>query len=418
MIFQTKLDFTQAPGTIMHIDLNSCFATIEQQANPLLRGRPIAVAAYDSPNGCIVAPSIEAKQLGVKVGMRVREGKLLCPGLQVLPPDPVKYRIVHLKLKKLLQDYTQQVFPRSIDEFELDLAGYPAYTRGMMVVGREIKQRIKAEIGDHLTVSIGIGPNRFLAKTASNLKKPDGLEEINRENYQAIYQQLVPADLTGIAGRNTRRLNLVGIQSVWDMYTAPFAHLWTAFHSIGAYYWCLRLRGFEIDEVEWGRKSFGNSYALPIAYDKPEDLSPILTKLVEKTGYRLRHHHYACRGIHYAVSFRDGDFWHQGQKTKDLLFSSREIYQKIHQLFIRCPYQKPVRNMAVSVFNLSPKDDLQLDLFGGTIKKENLYLALDEATRRWGRFAVTPARMMGTDNNVVDRIAFGGVKEVEDFITQ
>ena len=74
--------------------------------------------------------------------------------------------------------------------------------------------------------------------------------------------------------------------------------------------------------------------------------------------------------------------------------------------------------MAVSVFNLSPKDDLQLDLFGGTIKKENLYLALDEATRRWGRFAVTPARMMGTDNNVVDRIAFGGVKEVEDFITQ
>src|SRR3990167_8913863 len=93
-------DFNPRPSTILHLDLNSCFATIEQQANPILRGRPIAVAAYAAPSGCILAPSIEAKLYGIKTGMRVKDGKALCPSLIVLPPDPWKYRNVHLSLKK------------------------------------------------------------------------------------------------------------------------------------------------------------------------------------------------------------------------------------------------------------------------------------------------------------------------------
>ena len=120
----SALDFNSKPSTVMHIDLNSCFATIEQQANPLLRGRPIAVAAYTTPSGCIVAPSIEAKKFGIKVGMRVREGKLLCPGLIILSPDPEKYRNVHIALRKILSDYTNNFFPKSIDEFVLNLEGY------------------------------------------------------------------------------------------------------------------------------------------------------------------------------------------------------------------------------------------------------------------------------------------------------
>src|SRR3990170_9141123 len=84
---------------IMHVDLNSCFATIEQQANPLLRGKPMVVAAYNSPNGCVVAPSIEAKQYGIKTGMTVRDARLLCPGVIVRTPDPPKYRYIHLKFR-------------------------------------------------------------------------------------------------------------------------------------------------------------------------------------------------------------------------------------------------------------------------------------------------------------------------------
>src|SRR3989344_3534104 len=179
----TNLYFNPRPSVIMHIDLNSCFATVEQQANPHLRGKPVAVAAYTTPSGCILAPSIEAKHYGIKTGMRVKDGKLLYPGLIVLPPDPWKYRSVHLKLRKLISDYTADFNPKSIDEFVLNLEGYPCLVASsMQQVAREIKIRIKKEIGDWLTVSIGISPNRFLAKLASGIHKPDGLDEINKDN--------------------------------------------------------------------------------------------------------------------------------------------------------------------------------------------------------------------------------------------
>ncbi|MBU1133155.1 DNA polymerase IV, partial [Patescibacteria group bacterium] len=143
----TRLPFNPKPSTIMHVDINSCFATIEQQANPSLRGKPVAVAAFDSPSGCILASSIEAKKLGIKTGFRVKEGKLICPDLIVLEPDPPKYRDVHLKLRNLLRTYTENVIPKSIDEFVLNLEGYPAYKKGMFSVGKEIKKRIKNEVG-------------------------------------------------------------------------------------------------------------------------------------------------------------------------------------------------------------------------------------------------------------------------------
>src|SRR5690606_1203607 len=124
--------FNPASPTILHIDLNSCFATVEQQANPLLRGRPIGVAAYASPNGCVLAPSVEAKRFGCKTGMRVKDCRQLCPDIVILTPDSSKYRYVHVKLKQLLNNYTDWVFPKSVDEFVLDLAGSQAIKRGVV----------------------------------------------------------------------------------------------------------------------------------------------------------------------------------------------------------------------------------------------------------------------------------------------
>ncbi|MCX6704187.1 MAG: DNA polymerase, partial [Candidatus Woesebacteria bacterium] len=120
------MEFNSSPSYIMHIDLNSCFATIEQQANPFLRGKLIAVAAFTSLGGCILAASIEAKKLGIKTGMRVRDGRAIYPKLIVLPSDPWKYRNVHLKLRKLIADYTNDFSPKSIDEFVLNLKDYSA----------------------------------------------------------------------------------------------------------------------------------------------------------------------------------------------------------------------------------------------------------------------------------------------------
>lgn len=424
-----NLPFNSKPSIIMHIDLNSCFATIEQQANPHLRGKPVVVAAYTTPSGCIIAPSIEAKRYGIKVGMRVKDGKLIYPDLVVLPPDPWKYRNVHLALRRLIAGYTSDFYPKSIDEFVLNLEGYPVLRiKGMCEIAKEIKERIKTQIGEHLTVSIGIAPNKFLAKLASGLHKPDGLDEINKDNFLDVYSKLTLSDLCGIKLRNSIRLNSIGIYNVLDFYNAPISLLKAAFSSINGYYWYLRLRGWEIDDVEFGRHSYGNSYALPKPLITPAELSPILSKLVAKTGARLRHAGYAAKGVHVAVSFRDGGFWHMGVSLDKPLFDSRDIYKKASRILNLSPYKKPVRELAVSVFNLIRKSSLQLGLFEDLIKKEGLVKAVDRVNERWGDFVITPGRMLSASGDVPDRIAFGqpaeathqallagGVKELEEF---
>lgn len=412
-----SLGFNKASSTTMHIDFNSCFATIEQQANPLLRGKPIAVAAYTTPSGCILAPSVEAKRVGIKVGMRVKDGKAICSSLVILPPDPWKYRNVHLKLRKLVSNYTNNFSPKSIDEFVLDMDGYPALEENSMQnVAKEIKQRIKSEIGEWLTVSIGIAPNRFLAKTAAGLSKPDGLDEINYRNFRRVYSELKLTDLCGIKSKNAARLNSMKIYSVMDFYNAPAWKLKAAFQSVNGYYWHIRLHGWEIDDVEFGRRSYGNSYALPEPLKNPEELSPILTKLVEKMGFRLRQAKLKAKGIHLSVMYRDWSHWHKAVSLEKVIFNSRDIYKKAFIILCRSPYRKPVRELAISVFNLRSSDTLQLELFEDVVKRKRLTDSIDKTNERWGNYVITPARMLCADDTAVpDRIAFGGVKELEEF---
>lgn len=410
-----QLSFNPKPSTIMHIDMNSCFATVEQQANPHLRGKPVAVAAYTTPSGCIVAPSVEAKNLGIKVGMRVKDGKLVCPDLVVLEPDPWKYRSVHLALRKIIADYTNDFFPKSIDEFVLDIEGYPAFSKGILEVAREMKMRIKREVGEAITVSIGIAPNRFLAKVAAGLNKPDGLDEINKGNFEKVYSRLKLTDLCGIKTKNAIRLNSVGIYTVPDFYNAQVWQLKAAFQSILGYYWFVRLHGWEMDDVEFGRRSYGNSYALPKPLVTPEELSPILSKLVMKMGARLRRAGYKARGVHLSILYRDWSHWHKARSLSEALFDSRDIYKAAFKILLMSPYKKPVRELAVSVFGLLKSRLTQLELFEDVDKRERLVEAIDGVNERWGDFVVTPARMISASDAVPDRVAYGGVKELEEF---
>jgi DNA polymerase-4 len=412
-----NLPFNPKQPTILHLDLNSCFASIEQQANPLLRNKPVAVAAYTSANGCIIAPSVEAKRLGVRVGMRVRDGKSICRELIILPPDPNKYRSVHLKLKAILSDYTDQVMPKSIDEFVLDFEGSPALRRmNMIEIAAEIKRRIKEEAGDYLTVSVGIAPNRFLAKTAAGLHKPDGLDVIDNRNYQAVYAGLKLTDLCGIKGNNAIRLNQMKIFTVPDFFAAPAHFLKAAFGSVIGYYWYLRLRGFEVDDVIFARKSYGNSYALPKPFSTVEELAPILQKLVIKMGMRMRRAGFRARGVHVGLLYRDWSWWHHGQIQPGTVFDSRDIYKIAIRVLASCPYKKPVHTLSVSCFDLLKCDSLQTVLLDDLVKKEKLVAAVDKINERWGNFVLTPALMLNTRENVPDRVAFGGIKELEEIV--
>lgn len=408
------MGFNPSLPTVMHIDINSCFATIEQQANPLLRGKPIAVAAYATPSAVILAPSIEAKEYGIKTGMRVREGKKLCPGLHVMEPDPNKYRHVHRELSSILAIYTNDFYPKSIDEFVLRFDGYPVLRKmSMFDIGKEIKEKIRKEVGDALSVSIGIGTSGFIAKTASNIRKPDGLEKIDAGNFLEVFSGMSLRDLHGINFRNQARLNRVGIYSVVDFYNSDLIWLKAAFRSISAYYWYVRLRGWEVDDVVFARRSFGNQYALPSSDGTTEELLPILQKLVEKTGSRLRNAGYKAQGAAVSLFFKDGSYWHTSRRLPKMLFDSRDIFREMVGILHDCPEIKPVRVLAESVFGLVDEGSLQLELFDDIERKKKLVDSIDQINDRWGNFSVTPARMVTATDKVPDRIAFGYTDSID-----
>jgi DNA polymerase IV len=417
-----NIGFNSKTSYIMHIDLNSCFATVEQQANPLLRGRPIAVAAYNSPNGCILAPSVEAKTFGIRTGMRVKDAKLLFPKLIVLSPDPWKYRSVHLKLKSLIAQYTNNFEPKSIDEFVLDMEGYPSLkTATMCEAAKDLKRRIKKEIGDYLTVSVGISTNRYLAKIAAGLRKPDGLDEINSANYMKVYEHLKLTDLTGIKEANSIRLSSMRIYTVLDFLQAPLWKLKAAFHSVNSLYWYQRLRGYEVDNILFGRKSYGNSTAIGREIKSYKEASPVMARLIEKMSMRLRHAGYKAGGIHLAVTFKDGGFWHEGKLVGRQLYDTADFLKAFLWLLMKAvpdlPAQagKPIANIAVSAFNLIKNESSQLNFFSDVEIQERLTDASDSVNKKWGDFSLIIGRSMARKVEVMDRIAFGGVKELEEF---
>ncbi|MCL4360041.1 hypothetical protein M1555_02175 [Patescibacteria group bacterium] len=438
-ISNRETGFNPSPPTMLHVDLNSCFATVEQQANPLLRGRPVAVAAYTTGSGCILAASVEAKRQGVATGMRVRDGKRLCPALTVLPSDPWKYRFVNRKLLSLFRQYTADVEVKSIDEMVLRLDRTPAlekrvsqFSQGrlkhslhsdiaaaMMAIGREIKERIKAEIGEWLTVSVGISTNRYLAKIASGLHKPDGLDIIDRFTIEAVLGKMDLEDLTGIKRGYGGRLRYHGITTPLALYRASPGTVERAFHSVVGYHWSLWLHGYET-EKPFGRKadqkSFGHSYALYKPYTpRDRELGQILCELSAKMGRRLRADGFRARGIHVSCLFSNDTFWHTGHKLPEAVFADADLYQRALRLLSGAPV-RPVRIIAVSCFALTPDLYGQKSLFSGDNRKEDLTRAVDAISGRWGEFAVFPARMLRMEQKIMDRIAFGGVAGLEEEI--
>lgn len=406
MVSLTNLQFNPETPTTLHIDINSCFATIEQQANPLLRGKPVTVLAYLSPKACILASSVEAKALGIKTGMRFFEAQKISPSVIGLTPDVDKYRFVHTRLKKLLLQYSNHLQSKSIDEFVLHLKNYPAQKEGLLSVSLEIKNRIKQEIGEWLTVSIGIGPNRFLAKTASNLKKPDGLEQITKNNFLDVYSKLNLTDLCGINHALSARLNSVGIFSVLDFYSAPLTQLKSAFKSVSAKYWYLRLRGWEIDDFSTPTKSFGHSFSPPHHPSSISQLSPLLHKLIHKTFSRFYPKNYAVSGIGLAIIYQDRSFWHSSRVLPKPCFDPLSLYRYAYSLLLSSP-RNPVSTISFTCFHLSRRSSVQLELFSPTPRSSQIAFALNKVNRRFGVFSLTSAGMLSAKDMIPDRIGFG-----------
>ncbi len=397
------IDFTTSPALTMHIDINSCFSTIEQQANPLLRHKPVVVAASPGPSGCILAASYEAKAMKIKTGMRVGEARTIFPNLIVLPPDPAKYRHVHNEIRQLIDRYSDKIYPRSIDEFVIDLSGSPQGL-SLRAMAQEIKSRIRSEVGEYITVSIGIAPNRVLAKLGSDIDKPDGLQLIDYSNYLDIYSKIELTDFCGIASRTKLRLNRVGVVTAMDFYQASIQTLRAAFGGVVGRDWYYRLRGVEVDDWETKRSVFGNSYVIPRPVSHEEGKS-ILSKLVEKSARRLRAAGYTASHTFLMINYSDHYVWHQTLNTNAQLFDTRDIYQAILSLYESAPH-RDVKQLAISCSGLA-KATFHPTLFGTVEKSRSLMSSLDAVNSKYGDYVLHFASTSTNKEHVHDAIAFG-----------
>lgn len=403
---------TEEPNTLW-IDLNSAFATIEQQAHPSLRGQPMGVTNRLSKNCCVIAASYEAKALGIKVGQGRQEALAICPDFILMETDPPKYHYVYQKLFKIMQDYSPNAKMKSIDEGILDFHGtrHTVNRRPLEDIGHEIKQRVREEIGDWMKINVGIGPNRFLAKTAAGLHKPDGLDRIDHTNAVEVYKSLKLTDLTGIARMYESRLKSYGIHTPLQFLEASERLLTKqVFRSINGLYWHKRLRGFEIDANDTKLGMIGRQWVVKSPSNKDDYLNSCLHFLAETTGMKLRFRGVVARGVCVWIRFQAGGGWRERKTFKSSCFSNQEIWHRALMLFQKRPKHMVVGTIGVYLYDLTPSTRSQMSMFEDVSRQEWLTKSIDEINDFYGAFTVYSADALTGRKLIKQKIPFGGTE--------
>lgn len=405
--------FNTENPSIMWIDLNSAFATAEQQAHPSLRGKPMGVTNRLSKECCVIAASYEAKALGIKVGCRRSEALAKCPEFIMLETDPPKYHNVYEKLCKIMQDYTHNVKMKSIDEGILDFHNtqLQGKTEELVRIGYEIKDRVRTEIGDYMKINVGIGPNRFLAKTAAGLHKPDGLDVIDHSNLVDVYKSLELQDLNGIADGYGSRLRAHGISTPLQFLNASESILKKqVFRSINGYYWHRRLRGYEIDDYDTNLGMVGRQWVVANPSNDDNYLRSCLHFLAETTGKKLRYRNVEARGVCVWLSFVAGGGFVDKRMYKVPCYTNNDIWERMSALFDKRPKHMKVRTMGCYLYQLEPSSRAQPDLFGVEDSKRYLSEAIDEINDFYGTFTIYSADTLEGTKHVRQKIPFGGTE--------
>ncbi|MBI4355555.1 MAG: DNA polymerase IV [Candidatus Omnitrophica bacterium] len=329
--------------TIFHIDMNAFFASVEQMRNPALRGKPVIVCGNPQSRTVVAACSYEAKAYGITNGMAVHEAKQRCPQAVLVGGDPVTYRDIAHHLFAIYEEFTPEVEVFSIDEAFLDMTG----TAGVEETARAIKARIRQRYAT-LTCSVGIGPNKLIAKLASDLQKPDGLVRVRAGAIAALFERLPVESLCGVGPRLQARLNEMGIITCADLGRAPETILLKQFGIIGL---ALQRMGQGFDEspvlrfhAEDEVKSMGHSYTLPRDTGDREAVGRVLLRLSEQVARRLRAEAYRGRTVHVVVRYQGFATFSRQRSLPDHLDDGLAIYRTARRLLDTFdPFDSPVR---------------------------------------------------------------------------
>lgn len=390
--------------SFLFLDMNSYFATVEQQVNPVLRGKPLVVTPYTGNSGCVIASSREAKELGIRVGFSVGEARRKYSEVIVVESRPALYMIYHEEIKKSLENFSPYALPLSIDEFKIRLTGSDRDREKALKLAGDIKKSIR-KIGDYLTCSVGIGPSSFLAKVASERKKPDGLTLIELKNLAGFYRKLNLRDLPGINFAMDKQLAMREIYSCEEFFRKDLLSLSKMFGHFGKV-WYYRLRGYEVDDFVSETKTCGHSHVLPPDLRTKEGAISVLEKLVSKVGYRLRRDKFVASGVFVSIGFTNRSKFHRAKRCP-FFSDSRTLSTQVKEILKECKeWERPIY-VAVSAFGLVRDRGEQISIFADIEKSKMISKSLDKINDQFGANTIYPASLFGARNSAPDRISFG-----------
>src|SRR4030043_41188 len=374
---------------ILHLDMDAFFISVEQRDDPALRGKPAAVCGSLS-RSVVTSATYEARPYGIRAGMSTHEAKRRCPQLILVEGNHLKYTETAARIFSILKEYTPLVEVASIDEAYLDITQSVLLFQSPLLIGQSIKDKILEN--EELTCSIGVAPNKLLAKLGSQLKKPDGLMVIKKGEVENVLRDLPVSKLNVIGPQLTDELNSMGILTCDQLGKFPVSVLSKRFGVIGER---LHEMGLGLDDSsvvpfdeEEEAKSISHSVTLEEDTSDPDILKKVLLQLCEKVSRRMRRGGVFGRRI--AITVRYSHFFtFSKQKTlSKWMNSGNEIFKLASEIFESIPHPKPIRLLGVGVSVLK-KEWCQLDLFERKDKKDNLLKAMDRVNERFGDWTLT-----------------------------
>ena len=397
----------------LFVDFNSFFASVEQQEQPALRGKPVAVVPVMTDSTCCIAASYEAKHFGVKTGTNVGEARKKCPGLVVVEARPPLYVEYHHKLIAAVDACLPVTEVLSIDEMSCVLRGRWHEPETALQTARDIKARIAATVGPYLRSSIGIAPNGFLAKTATDMQKPDGLVLIEEKDLPECLFRLELRDFCGVGASREARLHECGIRTVEQLCRAPKETLRRAWNGIEGDRMFALLRGEELDRPPTQRCTVGHSHVLEPKCRTVPLAEAVLHRLLQKAAARLRALGYLAGGLAVSVKFLEHRRWNdemrflETQETLDFIRVFDLLWQRLP------PDMPPPLAVGVTLFHLTAAHNVTLNLPRLTTS----HLALDDAVDRlnqcYGRNTVYFGGAQAARDAAPTRIAFTHVPKLE-----
>jgi len=374
---------------ILHIDMDAFFISVEQRDDPSLCGKPAAVCGSLS-RSVVTSANYEARPYGLRAGMPVQEAKRRCPQLILVKGNHSKYTETAARIFSILKDYTPFVEVASIDEAYLDITQSMLLFKSSLHIAQSIKTRILEK--EQLTCSIGVAPNKLLAKLGSGLKKPNGLTIIIKEEVEEVLRDLPVSRLFGIGPKLEEGLNSMGIFTCGQMAKYPVPLLIQKFGVIGERLHEMGLGSDESPVVSFDEEEDPKSISCSVTLEEDtsdvNELRKVLLQLSERVSRRMRKDSFYGRRV--ALTVRYSDFYtFSKQKTlNQAVRSGNEIFRFSFEIFESILHPKPIRLLGVGV-SLLRKEWCQLDLFEKREKKDNLLKAMDQVNERFGDWTLT-----------------------------